>query len=60
MSAKGSSHPDGAVSRSGRKPAGPWQDFDEVMERMLDLFGTDRPAGRGHGSETAPEGGRRR
>lgn len=60
MSPKTNSHPDGTARRAAREAAVPWQDFDEVMERMLDLFGPDRPAGRGHGGETAPEGSGRR
>ncbi|MFJ8209789.1 hypothetical protein [Streptomyces sp. NPDC096033] len=55
MSAKGSSRPDGTVRRAAAEPAGPWQDFDEVMERMLDLFDAGRPAGSGSGGGNAPE-----
>ncbi|MFF4366783.1 hypothetical protein [Streptomyces sp. NPDC001594] len=55
MSAQGSSRPDGTVRRATVEPAGPWQDFDEVLERMLDLFDPARPAGRGSGGENAPE-----
>ncbi|MFH7599773.1 hypothetical protein WDV06_32435 [Streptomyces racemochromogenes] len=60
MSAKGNSRPDATVRRTVAEPTGPWQDFDEVMERMLDLFDTGRPAARGSGGENAPERSRRR
>ncbi|MFF2197540.1 hypothetical protein [Streptomyces sp. NPDC058157] len=59
MPAKGSSHPDGTVRRAAAEAAAPWQDFDEVIERMLDLFGTGGPAGRGSGGEHPPERSRR-
>ncbi|MER6214218.1 MULTISPECIES: hypothetical protein [unclassified Streptomyces] len=56
MSAKGSSHPDGSVRRAAAEPAEPWQDFDEVIKRMLGLFDAGRAAGRGGSrGEHAPE-----
>ncbi|RKT02837.1 hypothetical protein BX286_0748 [Streptomyces sp. 3211.6] len=59
MPAKGSSRADGNARRAAAEAGGPWQDFDEVMERMLDLFGSGRPAGGGSDGESPPERSRR-
>ncbi|MEU8437557.1 hypothetical protein AB0F18_32600 [Streptomyces sp. NPDC029216] len=59
MPAQGSSHPDGTIRRAVTEPATPWEDFDEVMGRLLNLFEAGRPAGRGHDGENAPERSRR-
>ncbi|MEW1632473.1 hypothetical protein AB0469_00165 [Streptomyces sp. NPDC093801] len=59
MSVKRSSHPDAAPRRAAAEPAGPWQDFDELMERMVELFEAGRPARSGYDSEVPPERSRR-
>ncbi|MCB5179214.1 hypothetical protein [Streptomyces antimicrobicus] len=41
----GSSDPARTVRRAGKEPASPWEDFDAVMEKMLELIGVSRPAG---------------
>ncbi|KIF04817.1 hypothetical protein PL81_16555 [Streptomyces sp. RSD-27] len=55
MSVKRSSHPAASPRRAAAEPAGPWQDFDELMERMVELFEAGRPTRSGAGSEAPPE-----
>lgn len=53
MPTRGRTPPDHVVHRTAGTPIGPWQDFDDVMDRLLGLFGTPRPAGRTGGSRDA-------
>ncbi|MFJ8018567.1 hypothetical protein [Streptomyces sp. NPDC096339] len=46
------------VRRTAEGPATPWQDFDDLRDRMIDLFEAGRSPGRGHRGEADEEPGR--
>ncbi|MFF3623237.1 hypothetical protein [Streptomyces sp. NPDC002467] len=55
MTSANGSRPHRAVPRTGVAPETPWRDFDDLMDRMVGLFGVDRPVGQGEGLDADGE-----
>lgn len=48
-------HPRRTVRHTGQAPETPWRDFDDLMDRMVGLFGVGPSAGHGERGEADEE-----